>query len=112
MSELIDVEIATIEEELAKAKDAVDRAIDLRDAYRRKLHDARNRKHGLVIGRTIIRQGDKEYLISNTRYFGSSGRPSVDARKRLKSGGWHKTSSSLWGSWEVVGELPADEVPA
>ena len=93
MSDLIDVEIATIEEELAKAKADLDRAIELRDAFQGKLHAARDRKHGLCIGRTIIRHKDAEYLLSGTRYF-SGGRPSIDARKRLKSGGWHKVSRS------------------
>lgn len=109
MSESIDIEIATVEEELAKAKAEVERAIVLRDAYRQKLHDARDRKHGLVIGRTIIRHKDTEYLLSGTRYFNSTGRPSVDARKRLKSGGWHKVSTLIWGSWEIAGELSSPE---
>lgn len=108
MIEDIDAEIAKLSVEVEKARSALEAARSILERAKRNLHTARDRKHGLRMGRTIVLSKGVEYLVSGSRYF-SSDQPTLDGRKRLKSGGWHKTPTGLWGKWEIVGELPDDQ---
>ena len=110
MSEDIDDEISKLSAEVEAARSALEAARSVLECAKRNLHTARDRKQGLRMGRTIVLSKGVEYLVSRSRYF-SSGQPSLEGRRRLKGGGWHKTPTNLWGKWEIVGETP-DEQPS
>lgn len=103
----IDAEIAILADAVAEAGATRDAAARSYHEARQNLHKARDRKFGLKPGKTIITHRGAEYLVTSTRH-GYGDMPTLDGRRRLKSGGWHKVATSLWGKWEIVGEIPDD----
>lgn len=104
MSDLIDKEIAALVDRVAVARSALNDASDALYLAKDALKEARNRKHGIELDQTIIQSKGQEYLVTGAQYY-SSGKPHLSARKKLKSGGWHKTATTIWSTYEIVGTL-------